>query len=50
LEKVKAGAHWRKSRQEHIEESQGRSTLKKVAIVGSVLAMAFVLLSDDKKN
>ena len=33
------------------EESQGRSTLEKVVIVGSVLAMAFaMLMSNDKKN
>jgi hypothetical protein len=33
------------------EESQGRSTLKKVVIVGSVLVMAFAkLMSNDKKN
>jgi hypothetical protein len=33
------------------EESQGRSTLEKVVIVGSVLVMAFAkLMSNDKKN
>ena len=33
------------------EESQGRSTLEKVVIVGTVLVMAFAeLMSNDKKN